>query len=68
MRFSEPPYKAIYRCMQDAADMGFDGFEVLEKQMPEQQWASKAYLRGLKRIAHERALPMGAMSTHQGFV
>lgn len=68
MRFSEPPYKAIDRCMQDAADMGFDGFEVLEKQMPEQHWASKAYLRSLKRIAHERALPMVAMSTHQGFV
>lgn len=68
MRFSEPPYKAMDRCMQEAADMGFDAFEVLEKQMPEEQWASKSYLRELKRISHERALPMVAMSTHQGFV
>ena len=68
MRFSEPPYKGIDHCMQDAADMGFDGFEVLEKQMPKEKWASKSYLRSLKRIAHERALPMVAMSTHQGFV
>ena len=33
MRFSEPPFATIDQCIQDAGDMGFDGVEILEKQI-----------------------------------
>jgi L-ribulose-5-phosphate 3-epimerase len=68
MRFSDRPYKKIHECMNDAGNLGFDGFDVLEKQLAESFWKNKQYLSDLKRLAHERALPMVAMSTHQGFV
>ncbi|MEN9358559.1 MAG: hypothetical protein RL095_94 [Verrucomicrobiota bacterium] len=60
----------VARCLEQAAVMGFDGFEVLEKQMlPEiQAEGETAFLRRLKRRALDLGMPLFAMSTHQDFV
>ncbi|MCE9629947.1 MAG: sugar phosphate isomerase/epimerase [Planctomycetia bacterium] len=45
--------------------MGFDGVEILEKQMRDQ---SPGYLQSLKRRAFSHGLELCGLSTHQGFV
>lgn len=63
----QPP--AVAACLERAADMGFDGLEVLEKQMlPELAGGEAAALRRLKRRALALGMPLYAMSTHQDFV
>jgi len=48
-----------------AAEMGFDGVEILHVQMEDE---SNAYLQELKRRAHYNGLDLCGFSTHQGFV
>lgn len=48
-----------------AGSMGFDGFEILHKQMKEE---SPGYLMALKRRAHVNGLPLCGFSTHQTFL
>ncbi len=48
-----------------AGGMGFDGFEILHKQMKEE---SHGYLMSLKRRAHANGLPLCGLSTHQTFL
>ena len=52
-------------CIEQAAAMGFDGVEILHKQMREE---SNSYLQGLKRKAITLGIDLCGFSTHQGFV
>jgi L-ribulose-5-phosphate 3-epimerase len=55
----------IDACLDRAADMGFDGVEVLHVQMRDE---SNAALQTIKRRAHALGLALMGFSTHQGFV
>jgi sugar phosphate isomerase/epimerase len=52
-------------CIDKAAEMGFDGVELLHVQM---QDTSPEALRKLKRQAHALGLDLMGFSTHQGFL
>lgn len=56
---------SIPKCIDAAAEMGFDGVELLLVQM---QDTSDAALQKLKRRAMVNGLDLCGMSTHQGFV
>jgi L-ribulose-5-phosphate 3-epimerase len=64
-RFGEGEKLPIEKCIDHAAEWGFDAVEVLEIQMDR---TDKAYLRMLKRRAFVNGLCLCGMSTHQGFV
>jgi sugar phosphate isomerase/epimerase len=55
----------VDKCMELAADMGFDGVELLHVQM---DGDSTGYLNGLKRKALTLGLDLMGLSTHQTFV
>ena len=55
----------IERCIDYAAEMGFDAVEILEVQM---EHTDNAHLQSLKRRAFVRGLDLCGMSTHQGFL
>ncbi|MBI1367698.1 MAG: TIM barrel protein [Planctomycetes bacterium] len=55
----------IDQCIDLAADAGFDGVEILEKQMDR---TDAAYMQQLKQQAFKRGLSLCGMSTHQSFV
>lgn len=52
-------------CIDRAAAMGFDGVEILHRQMSSE---SNGYLQDLKRRAHANGLCLMGFSIHQGFV
>jgi L-ribulose-5-phosphate 3-epimerase len=56
----------IEACIDAAARMNFDGVEILQVQMGDDQ--STARLQRLKRQAHSLGLALMGFSTHQGFV
>jgi|SRR5579871_1329067 len=63
----------IATCIEQAADMGFDGVEILHVHMEEAAKAAggqvdKPLLRSLKRRAFSLGLDLMGFSTHQGFV
>ncbi|MDQ3440271.1 MAG: sugar phosphate isomerase/epimerase [Planctomycetota bacterium] len=55
----------IAHCIDRAAEMGFDGVEILHQQMGGED---NAYLQDLKRRAFTQGLDLMGFSTHQGFV
>ncbi|HEV56204.1 MAG TPA: sugar phosphate isomerase/epimerase [Phycisphaerales bacterium] len=55
----------IAECIDLAGEMGFDGVDILHRQMTDE---SPAYLRELKRRALINGLDLCGFSTHQGFV
>jgi len=55
----------IETCIDLAAQMGFDGVEILQVQMRDE---SNGYLQRLKRRAYSLALDLCGFSTHQGFL
>lgn len=55
----------IERCIDLAADHGFDGVEILHVQMNDE---SPAALRNIKQRAFRQGLDLVGFSTHQGFV
>ena len=63
-QFREEP-APIADCIDQAAEMGFDGVEILEVQMGE---VSNATLQDFKRRALLNGLDLYGLSTHQGFV
>ena len=65
-RFKDNLKLPIEDCIDKAAEMGFDGVDVLYVQMPEEK--PNAYLQNLKRRALINGLDLCCMSTHQGFV
>jgi len=56
---------SIARCIELAAEMGFDGVEILEKQM---RTKDNAACQKLKRLAAVNGLALCGLSTHQDFV
>lgn len=67
----EPPL--VETCLEFAADMGFDGVEILHVQMEEAAKArggsvDKPRLRRIKQRAFALGLDLMGFSTHQGFV
>lgn len=67
----EPPL--VETCLELAADMGFDGVEILHVQMEEAAKSrggtvDKARLRRIKQHAFALGLDLMGFSTHQGFV
>jgi sugar phosphate isomerase/epimerase len=63
-QFSATPMP-IDKCIEQAARMGFDAFEILERQMTQ---TDDAYLMKLKRQALQAGLALCGLSTHQSFL
>jgi sugar phosphate isomerase/epimerase len=55
----------IEKVIENAARLGFEGVEVLHRQMPEE---STEYLNKLKRLAFTHGLSLYMLSIHQNFV
>jgi sugar phosphate isomerase/epimerase len=64
-QFKNAQYRDIELCIDLAAEMGFDGFEILHRQM---QNEANDYLQRLKRRAFIHGLHLCGFSTHQGFL
>ena len=62
--FRQPRFP-IEKVIDHAAQLGFDGVEVLHRQMAEE---TPAYCNTLKRRAFENGLDLVMLSIHQGFV
>jgi L-ribulose-5-phosphate 3-epimerase len=58
-------WRDIEKCLETASEMGFDGVEVLQVQMPD---TSPAALRRIKSRAFTLGLDLMGFSTHQGFL
>lgn len=63
--FRRHEFRPIEKCIELAADMGFDGVEVLQVQMEDQ---SNAVLQRIKQRAFVLGLDLMGFSTHQGFL
>ena len=63
--FDEDVSAPMDKCLQKAADFGFDAFEVLEQQLDR---TDLSYLHSLRRQAFLAGIPLCGMSTHQTFV
>lgn len=64
-QFKNEELRSIEACLERAADMGFDGVELLQVQMTD---TSPATLRKIKSRAYTLGLDLMGFSTHQGFV
>ncbi len=64
-RFKRNLKLPIEDCIDQAAEMGFDGIEILHRQMEKE---SNDYLQGLKRRALINGIDLCGMSIHQGFL
>ena len=59
------PKVEVASCIDRAAEMGFDGVEILQVQM---SFETNAYLQSLKRRAFSQGLDLMGLSTHQDFI
>ncbi len=64
-QFRNEELRDLETCIDRAADMGFDGVEILHRQM---QREDNDYLQRLKRRAFANGLDLIGFSTHQGFL
>ncbi len=64
-RFKKDLKLPIETCIDEAAQMGFDGVEILHRQM---EGESNDYLQKLKRCALITGIDLCCMSKHQAFV
>lgn len=64
-QFRNRDLRNIETCIDLAADMGFDGVEILHRQMESEE---NDYLQRLKRRAFVNGLDLCGFSTHQGFL
>lgn len=64
-QFRHKDLRDIESCIDLAADMGFDGVEILHRQMQDE---SNAYLQKLKQRAFRNGLHLCGFSTHQTFL
>ena len=55
----------IEQVIEDAARLGFDGVEILHRQMTDE---SPAYVNKLKQLAFRRGLALPMLSIHQDFI
>jgi L-ribulose-5-phosphate 3-epimerase len=58
----------IETCIDEAARMGFDGMDILLRQIENEENADRGYLMKLKRHALINGVALCALATHQGFV
>jgi L-ribulose-5-phosphate 3-epimerase len=61
----EPTKYPIEKVIEHASDLGFDGVEILHRQMENE---SVAYMNKLKRMAFDRGLALPLLSIHQNFL
>ena len=64
-QFRNPALRSVETCINLAAEMGFDGVEILHRQMEDE---SNETLQKLKRRAFTLGLDLCGFSTHQGFL
>jgi len=64
-QFKNEALRPVDACIEHAARMGFDGVELLHRQMDSED---NAYLQKLKRLAFTLGLDLCGLSIHQGFV
>jgi sugar phosphate isomerase/epimerase len=64
-QFRHKERRDVLKCIDLAAEMGFDGVEVLHRQMEDE---SNAALQAIKRRAFVNGLALMGFSTHQGFL
>jgi L-ribulose-5-phosphate 3-epimerase len=64
-QFRNKELRSIETCIDLAAEMGFDGVEILHRQMERE---ANDYLQRLKRRAFLLGLDLCGFSTHQGFL
>jgi sugar phosphate isomerase/epimerase len=64
-QFRNESLRNIETCIDLASEMGFDGVEILHRQMQDE---SNGYLQRLKRRAFVNGLDLCGFSTHQGFL
>lgn len=64
-QFRHAELRDLERCIDLAAEWGFDGFEILHRQMTNEK---PEYLQRLKRRAFLNGLDLCGFSTHQGFL
>ncbi len=64
-QFRHKDLRDIERCIDLASEWGFDGVEILHRQMESED---KGYLQRLKRRAFVSGLDLCGFSTHQGFL
>ena len=62
--FRSPKYP-IEKVIEDAARLGFDGVEILHRQMADE---SPAYVNKLKQLAFRNGLALPMLSIHQDFI
>jgi sugar phosphate isomerase/epimerase len=60
-----PPRYPVERVIEDAARLGFDGVEILHRQMTDE---SPAYINRLKQSAFRHGLDLPMLSIHQDFI
>lgn len=65
-QFKREEYRPIEKCLEIAADLGFDGVEILKVQMEGEP--SNAQLQRIKQRAFSLGLDLMGYSTHQSFV
>lgn len=63
--FRREELRDVELCIELSAEMGFDGVEILHRQMTDE---SSAYLQRLKRKAFGLGIDLCGFSTHQGFL
>jgi L-ribulose-5-phosphate 3-epimerase len=64
-QFRHEHLRDMEKCLELAADMGFDGVELLHRQMQNEE---NGYLQRLKKKAFTLGLDLCGFSTHQGFL
>src|SRR5262245_34908234 len=64
-QFRNEKLRDIGKCIDLAAEWGFDGVEILHRQMTSED---NGYVQRLKRQAFVNGLALCGFSTHQGFV
>jgi sugar phosphate isomerase/epimerase len=64
-QFRRNELRSVEHCIDLAAEMGFDGVEILHRQMEDE---SLEYLQRVKRRAFVNGVDLCGFSTHQGFL
>ena len=64
-QFRREEYRDVHRCIELAAASGFDGVELLHRQLESED---RSVLQRIKRHAFTLGLPLCGLSIHQGFV
>ena len=64
-QFRHQELRDVEGCINRSAEMGFDGVEILHRQMETEE---NSYLQKLKRAAFVNGIDLCGFSTHQGFL